>query len=347
MAGAAVSVLVTGAAGFLGFHVSRAFLDRGDPVVGVDDLNAYYDPAFKRARIERLNERPGFRFLRLDVADADAMEGLARDCGPFRVVVHLAAQAGVRHAAKNPLAYGRANLLGQIAVFEACRRMDGLEHLVYASSSSVYGANAVPWAEADRAESPVSLYAATKRGGELIARAYCHLYGTPTTGIRFFTVYGPWGRPDMAAWLFTEAILAGRPIPLFGNGEMRRDFTYVDDVIAGVLRIADRPPPGAAGGVPHRIFNLGGARAEPLRRFVAVLERALGRKAEIRAAAHAAGRCAGDAGRRLGAGARVRGSSGDADRRGDSALRFLVPELPRGLNAPTAHRRTRRHSRRA
>ena len=276
-----MTVLVTGAAGFIGFHLGRALVERGESVVGVDDLNAYYDPALKRARIDRLANAGGaFRFVRLDIADGAAVAAFARHYGPFRVVFHLAAQAGVRHALRDPFSYGRSNLMGQISVFEACRGMGGLEHLLYASSSSVYGGAETPWAEDDRADSPVSLYAATKRAGELMAHTYSHLHGIPATGLRFFTVYGPWGRPDMAAWLFVDAILAGRPIPLFNAGDMKRDFTYIDDVVAGALRIADRPPE-PEGGAPHRIYNLGGARSEPLRRFVAVVERAAGRRARI------------------------------------------------------------------
>ena len=278
-----MTVMVTGAAGFIGFHLSRALIERGESVVGVDDLNAYYDPALKRARIDRLANAGGaFRFVRLDIADGAAMAAFARRYGPFRIVLHLAAQAGVRHALRDPFSYGRSNLMGQISVFEACRGMGGLEHVVYASSSSVYGGAGTPWAEDDRVDSPVSLYAATKRAGELMARTYSHLHRIPATGLRFFTVYGPWGRPDMAAWLFVDAILAGRPIPLFNDGDMKRDFTYIDDVVAGALRVAGRPP-DPEGEAPHRIYNIGGARSEPLRRFVAVVECATGRRARIEA----------------------------------------------------------------
>ena len=277
-----MTVLLTGAAGFIGFHTARALLDSGETVVGVDNLNEYYDPALKRARLSRLADRRSFRFVRLDVADAGGMAALARREGPFRLVVHLAAQAGVRYALEAPRAYGDSNLMGQLAMFELCRDMGGLEHLVYASSSSVYGGNTkMPWAESHRVDSPLSLYAATKRAGELMARTYSHLHGVPATGLRFFTVYGPWGRPDMAAWRFSEAILEERPIQLFNGGEMKRDFTYIDDIVAGTLAAAARPP--ASQSPPHRIFNIGAGRAEPLRRFVEVLERALGRKALIEA----------------------------------------------------------------
>lgn len=277
-----MTVLVTGAAGFIGAHLTRALLERGERVVGIDDLNGYYDPALKRARLEWLAGFAAFRFLELDIADSEAMTALARGHGPFRRVLHLAAQAGVRHAAKDPHAYARSNLAGHLSVLELCRATgSGLEHLVYASSSSVYGGNAVlPWAESDRADSPLSLYAATKRADELMTQAYSHLYGIPATGLRFFTVYGPWGRPDMAAWRFTEAILAGRPIELFNGGALKRDFTYIDDAAAAALAVADRPP-GAADGARHRLYNIGNGRPEPLRRFVAVLERALGREARI------------------------------------------------------------------
>ena len=274
-----MSVLVTGAAGFIGFHVSRALAARGERVVGVDTLDDYYDVRLKRARLDRLADAGDFRFSRLDIADSEALAALARTRGPFRLVVHLAAQAGVRHGLKNPLAYGRSNLAGQLAMLELCRGMSGLEHFVYASSSSVYGGGGnPPWAVGDPAESPLSLYAATKRAGELMAHSYAHLFGIPATGLRFFTVYGPWGRPDMAVWLFTEAILAGRPISLFNGGAMRRDFTWIDDAVSGVLAAAACPPaPDPA--PPHRLYNIGAGRAEPLRRLVSALERALGRKA--------------------------------------------------------------------
>ncbi|HEX9647282.1 MAG TPA: NAD-dependent epimerase/dehydratase family protein [Alphaproteobacteria bacterium] len=275
-----MTVLVTGAAGFIGFHVASALLARGESVVGVDDLNPYYDVALKQARLAQLEGRAGFRFRRLDIADAAAMEQLARAEGPFRRIVHLAAQAGVRHSLTQPMAYGRSNLVGQLVVLELARHTEGLRHLVFASSSSVYGGNAkLPFAVADRVDTPVSLYAATKRAGELMAYSYCRLYGLPTTGLRFFTVYGPWGRPDMAAWLFTEAILAGRPIKVFNHGDMRRDFTYVDDIVDGVVRVIDRPPP-AGEAPPWHLYNIGNHRPEPLLRFIAVLEAALGRRAE-------------------------------------------------------------------
>jgi UDP-glucuronate 4-epimerase len=274
-----MTILVTGVAGFIGFHVARALLARGDAVVGIDNLSPYYDVGLKRARLRQLEGR-GFRFARADIADPGAF---AAALAGERIagVVHLAAQAGVRHSLEHPFDYVQANLVGQMTVLEFCRRHDGLAHLVYASSSSVYGGNTrLPFAETDPVDTPVSLYAATKRADELMGHAYAHLYRLPQTALRFFTVYGPWGRPDMAMWLFTAAILAGRPITVFNHGDMRRDFTYVDDIVAGVLAALDRPPAAAAGAVPHRLYNLGNHRAEPLLEMIALLERALGRPAE-------------------------------------------------------------------
>jgi UDP-glucuronate 4-epimerase len=282
-----MTVLVTGAAGFIGYHVCRALLARGEDVLGVDNLTPYYDPALKRARLDRLIAAdPGFRFAEIDIADLSLMRALAEDHGASVTgVVHLAAQAGVRHSLTHPFDYARANLHGHLVVLELCRHhLPALLHLVYASSSSVYGANAkVPFSVEDRVDDPMSLYAATKRADELMARTYSHLYGLPATGLRFFTAYGPWGRPDMAAYLFTDAILAGRPIRLFNGGRMRRDFTYIDDIVAGVLAALDRPPTsgGGNGGPPHPLYNLGNNRPVELRDFVAVLERALGRRAVI------------------------------------------------------------------
>lgn len=279
-----MAVLVTGSAGFIGHHVSRALLARGERVVGVDSLNSYYDPALKRARLAELEPDPAFTFVQADIADRAAMSALALEYGKaITHVVHLAAQAGVRHSIEAPFDYVRSNLDGHMVILELCRHeLPGLRHLVYASSSSVYGANTeVPFAESDRVDQPVSLYAATKRSNELMSHVYAHLYGIASTGLRFFTVYGPWGRPDMAYYLFADAITAGRPITLYNDGEMERDFTYVDDVTAGVLAALDRPPRDE-GGVPHRVYNLGNSEPVALRRFVAVLEETLGRKAEIR-----------------------------------------------------------------
>jgi len=277
-----MSILVTGAAGFIGFHVAQALLDRGEAVIGVDNLNDYYDPALKAARLARLEGRAGFRFQRLDIAEPGAVAGLfEREAGLDRVV-HLAAQAGVRYSLVNPGAYIRANVEGQLAMLEACRHKAGIKHFVYASSSSVYGANEkLPFAVGDPVARPMALYGATKIAGEVMAYSYSHLYGLPATGLRFFTVYGPWGRPDMSAYIFTKAILAGRPITVFNNGDMRRDFTYIDDIVAGVLAVLDRPPAASPGEPPHRLYNLGNHKSEPLMRLVALLEAACGRKAEI------------------------------------------------------------------
>jgi len=277
-----MTVLVTGAAGFIGFHTSKALLARGESVIGVDNLNDYYSVALKEARLAELVGAKGFRFERLDIAERGALEGLAGRARDISAVIHLAAQAGVRYSLVNPRAYVTANLVGQLEVLEACRRWPGLKHLVTASSSSVYGGNTkLPFAVADRVDAPQSLYAATKKADELMSHCYAHLYRLPVTVLRFFTVYGPWGRPDMAAWLFADAILAGRPIQVFNYGDMRRDFTYIDDVVAGVVAALDRPPHEEAGAPPIRIYNLGNHRSEELTRFIALLEEALGRKATI------------------------------------------------------------------
>lgn len=275
-----MTVIVTGAAGFIGYHVSEALVERGERVVGVDNLNAYYDPALKDSRLARLRERPGFSFHRLDVADRDGMLALFDTEPDCAGVVHLAAQAGVRHSLTDPYSYVSANVMGQVVVMEACRRLPSLKHLVYASSSSVYGGNTkLPFSIDDPVEQPRSLYAASKRAAELEAACYAHLYGLPMTGLRFFTVYGPWGRPDMAAYLFADAILAGRPIHVFNQGEMKRDFTYIEDIVRGVLGALDRPPSTENGAIPHRVYNLGNHRSEDLMRFIAVIESACGREA--------------------------------------------------------------------
>jgi UDP-glucuronate 4-epimerase len=278
-----MSILVTGSAGFIGFHVSQALLARGEQVIGLDSLNAYYDPGLKRARLERLQTEPAFAFEHVDLADLAAMQALA---GRHEIdrVVHLAAQAGVRHSLQAPFDYVHNNLQGHLVILEICRHaLLNLRHLVYASSSSVYGGNSkVPFAVEDRVDQPISLYAATKRSNELMSHCYSHLFGIPATGLRFFTVYGPWGRPDMAAYVFARAITQGRPITLNNRGDMKRDFTYIDDIVAGVLAALDRPP--SFSGAPHAIYNLGNHRPVELRRFVEVLEEALGRKAEIRLA---------------------------------------------------------------
>jgi UDP-glucuronate 4-epimerase len=274
-----MTILVTGAAGFIGYHVSEALLARGEAVLGVDNLNDYYDPILKHARLDRLEDRPGFTFRQTDLSDAAAMGALAEVCGEVEAVLHLAAQAGVRYSLENPAAYVDANVMAQVRVLELCQRLPKLRRLVYASSSSVYGRNSKqPFAVDDPVDRPASVYAATKRAAELLAQTYAGLYGLPATGLRFFTVYGPWGRPDMAYYRFTRAIFEERPIRIYGEGRMKRDFTYIDDVVVGVLAAIDRPAAGAAEG--HRLYNLGNHRTEPLLRFVEVLEAACGRKAQ-------------------------------------------------------------------
>ena len=275
-------ILVTGTAGFIGYHVAERLLARGDQVVGLDNLNDYYDPALKRARLRRLEGLPGFRFVQLDLADRAGMAELFAT-ERFDRVIHLAAQAGVRYSITHPTAYLDSNLTGFGHVLEGCRAQD-IGHLVYASSSSVYGGNTkMPFAETDTVDHPVSLYAATKKANELMAHTYSHLYGFPTTGLRFFTVYGPWGRPDMAYHLFTRAILAGEAIPVFNHGDMKRDFTYIDDVVEGVLRVMDRPAVApVAGSAPYRVFNIGNSKPVQLLDFIGCIERALGRTAAKR-----------------------------------------------------------------
>jgi UDP-glucuronate 4-epimerase len=273
-----MTILLTGAAGFIGMHVAESLLARGEQVVGLDNLNAYYDVRLKQARLARLEAWPGFRFIPADVADRDAMLGLADSESGVTRIVHLAAQPGVRHSLIDPFAYVQANVMGHLVVLELARRLKRLEHLVYASSSSVYGGNrALPFAETDRVDHPVSLYAATKRSGELISESYAHLFGLPQTGLRFFTVYGPWGRPDMAPWMFAEAILTGRPITLYDAGRLKRDFTFVEDISAGVVGCLDHPAPASA----PRLLNIGNHRSVEVRRFVTVLEEALGQRAIV------------------------------------------------------------------
>lgn len=282
-----MALLVTGAAGFIGFHLSRVLLSRGERVVGFDSVNDYYDPALKEARLAVLGAQNGFSFIRGDLADHEAVLALAERHPDITCIVHLAAQAGVRYAEVNPWAYIDANAMGQVAILELARRLPRHSHLLYASSSSVYGGNTkLPFSETDPVERPYSLYAATKRGAELTAASYAHLYGIPSTGLRFFTVYGPWGRPDMAAYMFAKAITEGRPITVFGEGKLKRDFTYVDDIVAGILGCIDAGPSVAArpdqeGGPPHRVYNLGNHRSEVLSRYIALIEQALGKQAVI------------------------------------------------------------------
>lgn len=273
-----MAILVTGAAGFVGMHVAERLLDQGEDVVGVDSFTDYYDPRLKAARAERLSTRKGFRMVRMDIADHAELAALVREVKPTGVI-HLAAQAGVRYSIENPFAYERSNLAGHLSVLEACRHAEGLQHLVYASSSSVYGDRpgaGEGFRESDAAAEPVSLYAATKRACELMSFSYAKLYGFPQTGLRFFTVYGPWGRPDMAYFSFTQKILAGQPIEVFGQGEMARDFTYIDDIVDGILGAMANPPAHGA----NRVLNIGGGRPEGLMDMIATLEGALGRQAE-------------------------------------------------------------------
>jgi len=277
-----MKALVTGAAGFVGYHVAEALLRQGAEVVGVDNLNTYYDVSLKRARLERLTDRPGFSFFQLDVSDREAIASVCGIHPDVTHIVHLAAQAGVRHSLVDPYAYIQANVLGHLVMVEGARRFTRLEHLVYASTSSVYGANRdLPFRETDRVDTPVSLYAATKRADELISHAYGHLYGLPQTGLRFFTVYGPWGRPDMAYYSFAAAIAAGRPITLYDGGALRRDFTYIDDIVEGVVGCLRRPP---ACGAPARLLNIGNHRAEAVSTLVSLLEQALGQRAIVHVA---------------------------------------------------------------
>src|SRR3982074_3024619 len=270
------TILVTGAAGFIGFHVARQLLAEGRNVVGLDNLNSYYDPALKKARLNILRENARFSFVQTDLADRSSMAALFAKYR-FAVVVHLAAQAGVRYSIDHPHAYVDANLEGFVNVLEGCRHNE-CRHLIYASSSSVYGANTkLPFSVEDKADHPVSLYAATKKANELMAHSYSHLYRLPVTGLRFFTIYGAWGRPDMAIFMFTKAILAGTPIKLFNHGKMRRDFTYVDDVTSAIMRLVDQAPrdAGQAAGAPARIYNVGNNHPEELTHVVAALEREL------------------------------------------------------------------------
>ena len=276
-----MTVLVTGAAGFIGFHVSQALLQRGEKVVGVDNLNDYYDVSLKQARLEILKENGDFFFDRIDVSNRADVDELFEGHGDIDRIVHLAAQAGVRYSLIDPYAYTRANIDGHLVLLESCRKLGNLRHFVYASSSSVYGGNdKSPFSVSDRTDSPLSLYGATKKSMEMISHAYSHLFGLPQTGLRFFTVYGPWGRPDMAAFIFVRKILAGEPIPVFNNGEMKRDFTYIDDIVDGVLRILDSPPEAGAE-KSCRLYNIGNSCSESLMYFISLIEEALGKKAEF------------------------------------------------------------------
>jgi UDP-glucuronate 4-epimerase len=274
-----MTVLVTGAAGFIGFHTCKALAAQGRHVVGVDILNDYYDPQLKQARLAELEKLDDFSFVQADIAEREAMEAVAASNPDIEVIINLAAQAGVRYSLVNPYAYTRSNVEGHLVMLEMARQLKNFKHFVYASSSSVYGANtALPFTIDERVDQPVSLYAATKRAGELMTHCYARLYGIPATGLRFFTVYGPWGRPDMAAWIFTRKILAGEPIEVFNEGDMRRDFTFIDDIIQGVISVVDHVPDGD---VPAAVYNLGNHRSEKLTDFISTLEEALGKNAEV------------------------------------------------------------------
>lgn len=275
-----MTILVTGAAGFIGFHLCQHLLNRGETVIGIDNLNPYYDVQLKQARLDQL-QSPEFKFYLVNIADTNAISEIFTTNPSISNVVHLAAQAGVRYSLTHPFAYADSNLVGHLSILEACRHLPKLKHLVYASSSSVYGANQkLPFAVNDPVEQPISLYAATKRSCELMSYTYSHLYGIPATGLRFFTVYGPWGRPDMSAFLFTKAILEEQIIPVFNHGDMRRNFTYIEDIIQGTVACLDKPPLSMP--IPHRIYNIGNNRSEPLMHFIEILENSLGKKAKIR-----------------------------------------------------------------
>ncbi len=273
------SVLVTGVAGFIGSHVARALLARGETVIGVDNFSDYYDPVLKFARLKPLREMQGFTFLEADVSDRAAMQGLSDRHGDIDRIVHLAAQPGIRHSKVDPFIYVQTNVMGQVVLLELARRLGPqLKHLVYASSSSVYGGNQkIPFAVEDPVDHPVSLYAATKRADELMTETYVHQYGLKATGLRYFTVYGPWGRPDMSPYIFARAIHEGRKIDLYHHGKLRRDFSYIDDIVAGTLAALDRPPAT----VRHRLYNLGASRSEEITDVIALFEKALGKKAVI------------------------------------------------------------------
>ena len=277
-----MSILITGVAGFIGFHLAKTLLDQGREVVGVDDLNDYYDPALKEARLAGLKGRDGFNFLKLDVSDRVRIETLAAKYQDLTGIVHLAAQAGVRYSLVNPFAYMQANVDAHLVLLEAARRLPALKHFVYASSSSVYGANThLPFSVDDRTDNPVSLYGATKKTMEVMSESYARMWDLPLTGLRFFTVYGPWGRPDMAAFIFLRKILAGEAIPVFNNGDMQRDFTYVDDIVTGIVACLDQPPEAMDDTSSHRIYNIGNNNSESLMRFISIIEETVGIRAEI------------------------------------------------------------------
>jgi UDP-glucuronate 4-epimerase len=275
-----MTILLTGAAGFIGFNTTKALLARGERVIGVDNLNDYYDVNLKFARLAQIEGNRNFTLHKLDISDREGISLIYENNPDITGVIHLAAQAGVRYSLINPYSYITSNVMGHTVMVEGARKLASLKHFVYASSSSVYGSNdKLPFSTADRVDTPNSIYAATKRADELISQTYAHLYKMPQTGLRFFTVYGPWGRPDMAAYIFANKIMAGEPISVFNNGEMWRDFTYVDDIVAGILAVLDRPPQDL---VPHRVYNLGNHRSEKLTEYIGLIEEALGKRAIIK-----------------------------------------------------------------
>lgn len=272
-----MTILITGAAGFIGFHTAKQLLSRGDKVIGIDNINDYYDPSLKLARLKQLENYKQFEFHKVDIADYTQLNAALADKKINRII-HLAAQAGVRYSLENPFTYAQSNLVGHLNMLEFARHLEGLEHMAYASSSSIYGGRSdLPFKETDRADEPVSLYAATKKSNELMSQTYAHLYQIPLTGLRFFTVYGPWGRPDMAYWSFTEKILKGETIKVFNNGDMLRDFTYIDDIVEGILKISETGFVGT--GKPHAVYNIGNNKPEKLETFIGLLEQAIGKKA--------------------------------------------------------------------
>lgn len=273
------SILITGAAGFIGFHTAQTLLAQGETIIGIDNLNDYYDPTLKTDRLKQLKSFDNFTFIKTDIADKAAMESLWSKHGPFLKVIHLAAQAGVRYSLENPYAYIHSNCLGHLTILEMCRHTENFQHLVYASSSSVYGGNTkLPFSPTDDTNTPASLYAATKRADELMSQTYTHLYDLSQTGLRFFTVYGPWGRPDMSPHIFTKAISSGEKVPVFNNGKMRRDFTYIDDIVSGIIATLNTTPTETD---RHRILNIGNNKSENLMDFITEIEKALGKKADI------------------------------------------------------------------
>ena len=274
-----MTILITGAAGFIGYHVSNKLLERGEKVIGIDNLNNYYDINLKKDRLKNLNQNLNFTFYNTDISNKESLDLLRNQHKDIKNIIHLAAQAGVRYSLENPFAYINSNLVGHATILETCRNLDNFEHLVYASSSSVYGGNKkLPFSTSDTVDHPLSLYAATKKSDELLSHSYSHLYNIPTTGLRFFTVYGPWGRPDMATFLFTKAISEGKPIDVFNNGDMHRDFTYIDDIVEGTISALDNP---AQGKPPYKVYNLGNNNSENLMDFIGLIEESLGKKAEI------------------------------------------------------------------